>query len=308
MRVLYKIFKTVLARIFIVITGHQIRKTMIFIALLCSVLINKVLADQVKYQVVIESGTVNILNHIKKNAKITNVAKKPMSDIITWVGTQLLNSPYSYYLLDERTPEYLYISLSKTDCMLFVEEVVVLARLIQSQELNLDNYINGIKKIRYHGNVSYCNRNHYFKDWAVMNESQNILEDVGLKLTGKTLPNTAHILGDVIARNESNIHYSNLACIRDREKILDRETIGFIDIKYLPKYLKFIKSGDIIGVVTSNPIRSDSIRHVGIAYVKSGKVGYLNASSIKSKVVIYDNLMKYLIKHKDAGIILFRVK
>lgn len=278
------------------------------IPMLISGLINISYADKVDYPIVIESGTKDTLNQIQSLAKSEQIARKPMGDIVAWVGLQLLNSPYSYYLLDKKTPEYLYVSLSQTDCMLFVEEVIVVSRLIKMDKLNLASYIDGIKQIRYHGDVAYCNRNHYFKDWAVMNESQGIVEDMGLRLGGQVLPNTAHILGDNIVKNKDNIHYASLSCIRDREKVVNTETIGFIPIKKLSKYLKDIQSGDIVGVVASNPIKSDAVRHLGIAYVNNGKVGYLNASSLKHKVVIYDSLMDYLTDHKDAGIVLLRVK
>ncbi|MBY0379443.1 MAG: DUF1460 domain-containing protein, partial [Burkholderiales bacterium] len=254
--------------------------------------------------------TPNILNKIKQLDIKQQIAKKPTDEIVTWVGTQLLNSPYSFYLLDQKTPEYLYISLSKTDCMLFVEEVIVLSRLIKTQQLNLGNYIAGIKQIRYHGNVSYCNRNHYVKDWLVMNESQNILQDIGISLSNQNLPNKASILSEVIAKNKNNIHHSNLQCIQEREQIVNQETIGFIPIAKLANYLQYIKSGDIIGIVAKNPTKSDAIRHLGIAYIKDGRIGYLNASSKKNnvKVVIYNNLMDYLHANNDAGIVLVRIK
>ena len=259
------------------------------------------------YSVVIESATNTTLNTIKQSATRNKIAKQSIGDIITWVSVQLLNSPYSSYLLDQKTPEYLYISLSKTDCMLFVEEVIVLSRLIKTQQLNLNNYIAGIKQIRYHGDVTYCNRNHYFKDWVVMNESQNILQDIGINLTNQVLPNHATILGNIISKNPSNIHYSDLQCIKAREQIVNKETIGFIPIAKLPQYLKYIKPGDIIA---NNPTKSDVIRHLGIAYIRNGVVGYINASSRKEnmKVVIYQSLMDYLHKYNDAGIVLVRVK
>ena len=92
-------------------------------------------------------------------AKEENVAQKDIGEIVLWSSLQLLDSPYVGGLLDKTTPEYLYISLSDTDCMLFVEQVAVLSRLIKANKLTFDNYVDGIKQIRYHGELSYCNRN-----------------------------------------------------------------------------------------------------------------------------------------------------
>lgn len=266
-----------------------------------------ILAVVPTYPVVIESDTKSILKQIEAKAKVAQIRKQPFGGILAWVGTQLVNSPYAYYLLDQKTPEYLYISLGNTDCMLFVEEVVVLSRLIRSNRLTIDNYIDGIKDIRYHGSVSYCNRNHYFKDWAITNEQRGLVRDVGLQLTGEFVPNNAYILGNTIADNESNIHHADLACIRSREKIIDQKNIGFIAVGKLPSYLKYIKDGDIIGVVSAHPTKSDSIRHLGFAHLgNKQQVGYLNASSLKGKVVIYASLLDYLYSHNDAGIVLLR--
>lgn len=260
------------------------------------------------YPVIIESGTQAILNSIVQKSKTAHIRNKPIGDIIQWTSLQLLNSPYVYYLLDKTTPEYLYISLSKTDCVLFTEEVVVISRLIKENKLTLFNYINGIKQLRYHGKLAYCNRNHYFKDWVIMNEKQGIVIDAGSRLTKTKLPFKSDIMSTLIEQNESNIHYSNLSCIRDREKIVNFETVGFITLKELPKYLKDIHPGDIIGIIRA-PDKSDAVHHLAIAYVHNGEVGIIHASSIASKVVIYPSLMGYLEKFKDSlGIVLIRVQ
>jgi hypothetical protein len=257
------------------------------------------------YQVVIESGTGNILNALSNNAKSQKISQKPLGEIIQWTGLQLLNSPYVSYLLDKSTPEYLYISLSNTDCMLFIEEVLVISNLIKENRLTIVNYIDGIKKLRYHGDIKYCNRNHYFKDWAVMNNQ--VVYDVAFSLTAESLPYKTHVLGDSIANGKNN-NYSSLDCIRQREKLIDKETMGFIPLSSLPKYIQYIQAGDIIGIVRSGK-KADSIHHLGIAYIHDGKVGMINASSITKKVIIADTLTGYLSKFKDTeGIILLRAK
>ena len=269
---------------------------------------NTIYANSIKnYTVVIESGTQAILNQLTQKSSKQQMQKKSIGEISQWVSLQLLNSPYKTYLLDKSTPEYLYISLSNTDCMLFIEEVVVVSRLIKEAKLNLSNYIAGIKQVRYHGDIAYCNRNHYFKDWAIQNENKGLINDIAWGLTHIKYPYLAASLGNSIAKNIKNIHYQNLNCIVSRESVVNSEQIGFISLKELPKYLKNIQAGDIIGVIR-NPTKADPVQHLGIAYLHGGKVGMVDASSLHGKVVIEDTLLGYLAKFKNSqGIILFRI-
>jgi hypothetical protein len=284
-------------------------KARLFVVVVWMLLINSVTALPPSYPIVVESSTPTIFNNIVSRAKEENVAKKDIGDIVVWSSLQLLNSPYVGGLLDKTTPEYLYISLSDTDCMLFVEQVAVLSRLIKANKLTFDNYVDGIKQIRYHGELSYCNRNHYFKDWVVMNQDKGYVKDIALTLSGNQLPYKASILSQVISNNPSNIHYNDLSCIKEREHLVNKQTIGFIATKDIPKYQDKIKSGDIIGVVTNNLTHADSIQHLGIAYINDGKLSYINASSKKAnmKVVVYDSIIDYIKEHNFVGIIVVRV-
>jgi len=268
-----------------------------------------IFATSPTYAVVIESGTQKIFNNIASKAKQQQIANQDIGSIVVWSSMQLLNSPYVGRLLDKSVPEYLYISLSNTDCMLFIEQVVVLSRLIKSGQLTFAHYIDGIKQIRYHGQVSYCNRNHYFKDWILVNQKKGYIKDIALGLSGKQLPYSAEILSRLIANSESNVHYADLSCMKERESLINQQALGFIASADIPKYQHAIKSGDIIGVVTDKLEHADSIQHLGIAYVKNGKISYINASSKKAnmKVVVYDDLLAYIRQHNFVGIVVVRV-
>lgn len=262
---------------------------------------------QTKYPTIIESATPTTLSQLDNAAKAQNVAKKPIGDIMQWTSLQLLGKPYEAALLDRSTPEYLYISLNQTDCMLFIEEVYSYSKMIKNKQQGVDYFTNGIKDVRYHGEVAYCNRNHYFKDWAITNINKGLFVDEAARLTHQYLKFSANVLSKTIASMPA--HADDLACIQDREKYVDTLTLGFIPLKDLAKYLPRIKSGDIIGIIRTPNGRADSIHHLGIAYVHEGKVSLIDASSIYKKVVIEDTLIGYLAKFKNSeGIILLRAK
>jgi hypothetical protein len=265
-------------------------------------------------QIVIEDGTGKILSKIKNKAKSQKISQKSMGEIMQWTALRLVGSPYVPALLDKSTPEYLYIGLSKTDCMLFTEEVLVLSRMIKHNKLDINNLTSGIYNVRYHDDFayrddfSYCERNHYFKDWALSNQKKSLVIDQGLKLTDDTLPYDAHVLSDRI-KNSKN-HAQDFSCIREREALINKEKVGFISMAKLPSNLKSIKPGDIIGIVRTPSGKADSVAHLGIAYIHNGKVGMIHASSSSvKKVIIEKSLTNYLAKFKDSqGIILLRAQ
>lgn len=257
------------------------------------------------YPTIIESSTPAILSQLNSAAKSQNISKKSIGDIMQWTSLQLLGKPYEGRLLDRSTPEYLYISLNQTDCMLFIEEVYSFSRMTKNKQQSIENYTNGIKDLRYHGDVAYCNRNHYFKDWALTNINKGIFTDEAAKLTHKYLDYPASVLSKAIAG--SPVHASDVDCIISREKYINTLKIGFIPLDDLPKYLSKIKSGDIIGIIRTPVGKADSIHHLGIAYVHDGRVSLIDASSIYGKVVVEETLTGYLAKFKNSeGIILLR--
>ena len=262
---------------------------------------------ETEYQTVIESSTPAIISNLQVKAKHDNVAKGSVGQINQWLALQLLDKPYSIALLDRQMPEYMYVTLGATDCMLFVEEVLASSELIKQQQFNLNNLTKETKNLRYHGTLSYCNRNHYFKDWAITNISKGYVTDAAYQISGITFPFEADVMSKKIAESSGDIHRSDFACIQEREQAINEGHLGFIPLRDLPKYLKDIKPGDIIGIVRTPGGRADAVHHLGIAYVHNNLVSMIHASSKSGKVVIANTLMEYLNQYKDSqGIILLR--
>ena len=138
------------------------------------------------YTTIIDSGTESTIIQMASNARQQAIGNKPFGEIMQWVAYQMLGKPYVGALLDKKTPEYLFISTEQTGCMLFMEHVFIISKLIQQNRLDINNLTDGIAKVRYHGNVSYCTRNHYFKDWIISNSTQ--LQNVSESLAGINYP------------------------------------------------------------------------------------------------------------------------
>lgn len=258
------------------------------------------------YKVVYNGKIEKTLPLLRQNAAKSGIAKKPIGYVMAWVALQLLNKPYVANLLDKSSREYLYISLDDTDNMLFIDEVLATARLIKQNTLSLDNLTFAIKNIRYHGDVSFCNRNHYFKDWIWENTSKGLVYDEGYQLTHQLYSIQVHKFSNMF-HNMFNIHYKRSACIEDRENYINNyEKIGFISMQQLPQYLNKIHSGDIIGIM-ENSITGNGGYKLGIADVENGVVKIVNASSVQKHVALTPNLIAYLKQLKNvSGIALIR--
>lgn len=266
-------------------------------------------AQEDNYQIIIESGTSGTISSLNSAATKAKIYKQPIGQVVQWTALQLIGKPYVRALLDQKTPEYLYVSLNDTDCMLFVEEVLGASELIKAKRLDAIALTDQTKKLRYHGPVSYCMRNHYFKDWALMNISKGYVKDQAYALTKTNFPFQANVMSIRLEASESDIHKDDAACIKSREDEINQQQLGFIPLQDLPKYLRSIKSGDIIGIVRTPHGGADAVHHLGIAYVHNGTVSMIHASSKVNEVVIADTLTGYLAQYKDSqGIILLRPK
>ncbi len=103
--------------------------------------------------------------------------EKPIDEIIQTIAHQLLGTSYQAGLLDQTPNETLIASLTKFDCVLFIETVLALVRGIAVQDYTYSNFTTNIEDQRYRqGKMgSYCDRLHYFSEWIADNEKRGNL-------------------------------------------------------------------------------------------------------------------------------------
>ena len=96
--------------------------------------------------------------------------------LILKIGKFFLGTPYSAGSL-EKTAEHLIVNLRECDCVTFVENVVALALLIESEQKSFHTFRKLVQKIRYRqGRLQgYSSRLHYFSDWIHDNQRKGIL-------------------------------------------------------------------------------------------------------------------------------------
>lgn len=237
------------------------------------------------------------LLHIERQKAEAEGRTLSTSELMLLASYQLMGIPYVTSSLDtDWEGEQLRISLTGTDCILFVETCLNLAVTAASSadpsDTTFNAFVMNMASTRYRipgPEYSYSDRIHYTTEWIRRQEGQT-LKDMTLELGGKTIDHpvsymTAHP-GSYPLLSDKSLNPSadkDLAAIRKVEDQINQTPMTVILKENMPAALKDIRSGDIICYVTS--VEGLDISHVAIALVKDGRVGFIHASSKEMKVV-----------------------
>lgn len=247
----------------------------------------------------------------KKLASFSDTLKKlPLNEIIIEVGKSFLGTPYVAGTLDENPGyEELTINITGLDCVTFVENCIVFARLIKSGKTDFEDYKKELENLRYRNGVNkgYSSRLHYFSDWIYDNEKKGILKDITRESGGREY---AKIITFMTAHKEA---YKQLEDADNYMNIYDVESeINARRMYYIPKgevslYYNLLKDGDVVGLTSMLP--GLDVAHTGFIYKKDGKA-YLMHASLKNKEVEFssEEIEDYLRSNsKQGGIMVARL-
>ena len=214
--------------------------------------------------------------------------------------------------------ERLRISLTQTDCILFVETCLDIAKVASRQGFGIareafsyfPQLAAEILKSRYRGGVCqhYSDRIHYTTEW--IRRQPESLKDLTLELGGQVYRHQIYFMSRKrskyrqLAGNDPESFY-NFQKIKEVEKNLNREPLSYIPSAKVASVQGRIQSGDIICFVSSTP--GLDIDHVALAYTE-GRPGFIHASSAEGKVVIdKKTIAEYVAGRKSlAGIKVIR--
>ncbi|NNE35389.1 MAG: DUF1460 domain-containing protein, partial [Rhodothermales bacterium] len=113
-----------------------------------------------------------VFERLMKSAVDSRLNEQHLGQIVQEVGSEFLGAEYVAGLLDESDRETLVISLTKFDCVLYVEAVLAASQGVVSGDLTFGGYADRLQKLRYRDGAidGYCSRLHYFTDWINENE------------------------------------------------------------------------------------------------------------------------------------------
>ena len=204
----------------------------------------------------------------------------PVPALMIRAGKAMEGTPYVAGTLDEPGEE-LRIYLTRTDCIIFVETCLALARTA-SQGGDFQAFAKEIQQSRYRGGhvEAYADRLHYTTEWARQGERRGTLKDITLDLGGEVLDRK---ISYISSHPDSYPLMDDVGAIREAEARLNAEPRHYIPKARVAQVLEDLRSGDIICMVTN--VEGLDISHVGMALVENGTVHLLHASTGPMKVV-----------------------
>jgi len=235
--------------------------------------------------------------------------KRSLNELLILVGKNFLGAPYAANTIETEGGETLVVNLRQFDCFTFVENCVVLARLIKAGKTSFEDYSDQLEKIRYRrgGLKGYSSRLHYFSDWLYDNGKKGMVKDITLEIGGKPVLKEIHFM---TKHPENYPALKNEAPYREMlavEKHLSGQARYIIPKSGFRKLEGRIGDGNLIGITTD--MEGLDVTHVGFAVWVKNHIHLLHASEKEGTVVLAENTLgHYLFKvNTRSGIVIAQV-
>ena len=211
-----------------------------------------------------------------------------IGELVVRIGETFVGTPYAPYTLEAPGEEGLVIELEELDCVTFVENVLALARLVQTvpDELLVARTGDGqrpvfsrqLENIRYRGGVleQYPSRLHYFSEWISDNDEMGLVRDVSQELGGIAEDEPIDFMTthpDSYRQIREDPAF--LAELKEVEASLNAQPRYYIPQDRIALVEDRIQDGDIIAATSS--VAGLDIAHTGIALWKDGRLHLLHA-------------------------------
>ena len=247
-----------------------------------------------------------ISQHLLRNRE------KTVPELMIIAAKQMLGTEYVAGTL-EQIPEKLKVSLTETDCILFVESCLAMALNAKQGIDSPDSLCASIQRFRYRdGKVDgYASRIHYTSEWIRQGEARGIFREITDVLSADNLSGQrfSYMTEHSDAYMQLKDNPEETARIGRMEANLNRYTDYFVIPKENVKEMEhLLKDGDILGF--NSTVKGLDIAHVALVYHKeNGEVGFIHASQADGKVVIDEKSIAYYVmaRKNNNGIRIVRV-
>jgi hypothetical protein len=235
-------------------------------------------------EIVITPEDVAIAKRTLETAKAERLDTLPIGQIVTRIGRTFVGAPYVPGTLDPDGPEKLIVNLREFDCVTFVENSLALARTARAGSVDVNDYIEELRRIRYRDGVSvrYPERLHYFSEWIAANSEKGIVRDMTAALGG--LRDTTRI--DFMSTHPSAYRQlsdaSFLSAVKATEEMLSGRGHAWIPQDAIAEAAPSIKDGDVIAATST--VKGLDIAHTGIAIHIDGALHLMHAPLVGKSV------------------------
>jgi hypothetical protein len=242
----------------------------------------------------------------------SEIAKKPIGDVIAAIGRSFIGTDYEASTLDKPAEEAepLIINLTGLDCYTFLESALVFGRTIKSNNFGFDAYKKELVNIRYRDGkrTDYISRLHYFTDWIFDMQKRGIVKDITKEIGGIRYKKEI----DFMSSNPKSYKQlrENPTLVKRIKKIeneINKREYYYIPEGNLAELESNINEGDLISITTNS--KGLDVSHVGIAVRNDdGRIHLLHSPNVGYKIQITEKpLADYLEGNKkQTGIIVVR--
>lgn len=227
-------------------------------------------------------------------AQAQTLHERPIGEIMTTLGQEMLSAPYLEGTLDAPETERLVVRFDGFDCVTFVETMLALARGVAAQDYDYATFTEHLTDQRYRDGTidGYCSRMHYFTEWMARNETRGTVQRLTADLGGEPLDDTRTFMSthrDAYPRFAEDD--SLWACIRAMEEDLADTPIYHLPQDRIHTVYDRLQTGDIVGFSTS--IGGLDVAHTGLVLKDGAHVRLLHAS-LSEGVVVSPDLQRYV--------------
>ena len=224
--------------------------------------------------------------------------------MVARIGEQFLGTAYEPGTLELPGPERLAINLEALDCVTFVENVLVLARLVRTappfsssdSEQFRAAYRRELARVRYRGGAmdGYASRLHYFSEWISDAQEKGLARDLSQRLGGVADSSAIDFMSTHPAAYRQLGDPTVLAHVARIEAQLSTSPRFYIPENEIEAASGDIRTGDIVAATSTVP--GLDVAHTGIAVWREGKLRLLHAPLVGSHVQISDKSLSQRIQ------------
>jgi len=225
------------------------------------------------------------------------------------VGLAFLGRPYGTNTLEREGAERLVINLRELDCFTFLENAVVLERLVRAGTAHFAEYAATLQRLRYRKGMiaGYASRLHYFSDWLCDAQEKGYARNITEALGGQCLLKPISYMTQHRESYPALEDAGQYRQMRAIEKRITARVTHFLPREKLRSVEDQILDGDLLAITTN--MDGMDVAHVGLALRLRRRVHLLHASRLAGKVLISpETLYGYLMKKKErTGVMVARV-
>lgn len=235
---------------------------------------------------------------------------QPIDAVIAEVGKVFLGTEYVAGTLDKNNKENLVVYVTGLDCVTFVENALVMSRMIKKGQSSFEDYKKELEYIRYRNGVmdGYPSRLHYFTDWIFDNQQKGVVKDITQEIGGVPYKkNIDFMTTHVGSYKQLENNPEAVQQMQVFENLMNARDLYYIPKGEVDNYYDKLQTGDIIATTTD--IGGLDVTHTGFIYKdENGRTKFMHANIKTKEVMITDvELKEYLAGNKkQTGIIVAR--